>query len=90
MVLNIIDNKLNLENKLTTNDINRFHIIRQITEGKGQIICRFRNWKVKNLVYQNKKSLKTNSAKTFITEDLTRFRQGIIKTLYAKKRADQI
>jgi len=48
LVLNIINNKLNLENKLTTNDINRSHIIGLITEVKAQIICRFRKWKVKN------------------------------------------
>ena len=90
LVLNILNQKLKLVTPLTVDDINRSHIIGEIKEGKGQIICRFRNWKVKNLVYQSKKFLKNNENKIFITEDLTRVRQGLVKQLNERKKAKEI
>ena len=61
--------------------VNRSHI-GQIKEGKAQIICRLRNWKDKNLVH-----LKTNETRIFITEDLTKTRQNLVKTLNTRKKA---
>ena len=57
---------------------------------EATIICRFHNWKVKNLVYQSKKFLKNNEQKIFITEDLTRVRQAIIRKLNDRKKAKEI
>jgi hypothetical protein len=66
------------EIKLTIDDIDRSHIIGNITNGKGQIICRLRNWKIKNKIYSNQSSLKNNPDKIVITEDLTRHRQYLV------------
>ena len=50
LVVDIINNKMKVIPKLSENDINRSHIIGNIQGGKGQIICRFRSWKLKNMV----------------------------------------
>ena len=89
LVLGIINEQLKVP-PLTHDDINRSHIIGEINQGKGQIICRFRNWKVKNLVYQSRKFLRGNVNNTFITEDLTQHRQSIIKELNKRKKAREI
>jgi hypothetical protein len=66
------------------------HIIGPINNGKGQLICRFRNRKVKNSIFMKKKNLKNNKDNIFITEDLTKFRQSIIKELNAQKKAKKL
>ena len=43
LIVNIVNEKLGLAQPLTENDINRSHIIGPINNGKGQLICRFRN-----------------------------------------------
>lgn len=90
LVLKVINTSLKIAIPLKADDINRSHIIGKIKDGKGQIICRFRNWKVKNLVYGQRKFLRDNPDKIFITEDLTRYRQNIVKKLSARKRARDI
>ena len=57
---------------------------------KYQVICKFKNWKIKNRVYQAKKQMKGNIDKMFITEDLTRVRQSVITKLSAAKRQNLI
>ena len=44
-------------------------------------------WKVKNSIFMKKKNLKNNKDNIFITEDLTKFRQSIIKELNTQKKA---
>jgi hypothetical protein len=39
------------------------------------------NWKIKNAIYMSKKNLKNNPEKIFITEDLAKTRQFIVKEL---------
>ena len=90
LVLRIINQNLKIVVPLTADDINRSHIIGEMKDGRGQIICRFRNWKIKNLVYQSKRFLKSNEDKIFITEDLTRVRQAIVKQLNERKKAKEI
>ena len=51
------------------------------------VICRFRNWKIKNSIFSVKRLLKDNPDKIFITEDLTRYRQSIVAALADAKRA---
>ena len=63
LVLKVCKDHLGVELKI--DDIDRSHIIGNITNGKGQIICRLRNWKlrnwkIKNKIYSNKRSLKNN------------------------------
>jgi hypothetical protein len=57
---------------------------------KGQHICRFKNWKIKNAIYMSKTNLKNNTEKIFITEDLTKTRQFIVKELNTQKRENKI
>ena len=90
LIVNIVNDKLGLAQPLTENDINRSHIIGPINNGKGQLICRFRNWKVNNSIFMKKKNLKNNKDNIFITEDLTKFRQSIIKELNTQKKAKKL
>jgi hypothetical protein len=86
MIVNIVNDKLGLAQPLTENDINRSHIIGPINNGKEQLICRFRNKKVKNSISMKKKNLKINEDNIFITKDLTKLRQSIIKELNTIKK----
>jgi hypothetical protein len=55
----LLNDKLGLAQPLTENYINRSHIIGPINNGKGHLICRFCNWKVKKLyLYEEEKSQK--------------------------------
>ena len=90
LIVKLVKGKMKVVN-FTEDDINRSHIIGEINdEGKGQIICRLRNWKLKNLLYQSKRFLKDNSDKIFVTEDLTRYRQTIIRELNKLKKANRV
>lgn len=79
-----------LDVQISVNDIDRSHIIGSINnQGKAQLICRFRNWKIKQSIYSKKKLLKDNPNKTVITEDLTQYRQHLMKKLNdARKRRE--
>ena len=57
---------------------------------KGQHICRIKNWKIKNAIYMSKTNLKNNTEKIFITKDLTKTRQFIVKELNTQKRDNKI
>lgn len=70
--------------EINKEDINRSHILGTIKSdddgnNRYQIICRFRNWKIKNAVYMSKAKLKGNAAKIFMTEDLTVPRQEVVR-----------
>ena len=82
-VLGITNERLGVT--LCKDDIQRSHIIGDIKDGCGQIICRFRNWKVKNQVYMAKRKLKGSDDSIFITEDLTSYRRSMIKHLSVAK-----
>ncbi|KAK3107826.1 hypothetical protein FSP39_023043 [Pinctada imbricata] len=89
LIVNLCKDKLKID--ITTEDINRSHPIGKPNKsGKSQIICRFRNWKVKNKIFTNKKKLKGDSDKVFITEDLTVHRQGMVKKLSEAKKSGDI
>lgn len=82
IVLNICK-KMRVE--LTGDDISRSHHIgKPNNRGKIQIISKFKNWKVKNKMYSEKRKLKNTSV--FVTEDLTKFRQGLVQELSMAKR----
>lgn len=71
--------------ELTDDDISRSHPIgKPNSRGNIQIISKFKNWKVKNKVYSEKRKLKNSSV--FVTEDLTKFRQGLVQELSKAKR----
>ena len=76
---------------ITEDDILRSHPIgRPNRQGKSQIICRFRSWKIKNKVFTSKKQLKGDSDRIFITEDLTKYRQGLVAEIASAKRAQLV
>jgi hypothetical protein len=71
IIVDIVKNKMIMIN-FSVDDNNRSHIVGNINQGKGQIICRLRNWK--NNIYQLKINLKYNAYYIFVTEDLTKHR----------------
>ncbi|CAC5368803.1 unnamed protein product [Mytilus coruscus] len=76
---------------ITVDDIDRSHIIGSINKyGNAQLICRFRNWKIKNSIFQQKRKLKNNPDKTVITEDLTQYRQYLMKKLNDARKRHEI
>lgn len=82
IVVNICE-KIRVE--LTGDDTSRSHPIgKPNSRGNIQIISKFKNLKVKNKVYSEKRKLKNTSV--FVTEDLTKFRQGLIQELSKAKR----
>lgn len=87
IIKDICREKLGIQ--ITENDIFRSHPIgNRNNHGGIQIICRFQNWKTKNTVYKAKSKLKNSDI--FVTEDLTRYRQGIIHELSAAKRLRKV
>jgi len=78
--------KDNLDIDLCKDDIQRSHTIGRVNHlGKAHIICRFRNWQIKNQVYQTKRKLRPSNQKIFMTEDLTSYRRRIINHLSKAK-----
>ena len=55
LIVDNVNKKLKITPPLCVDDINRSHIIETINNGKGQHICRFKNWKIKNAIYMLKK-----------------------------------
>jgi hypothetical protein len=87
VVISICKEKFNLD--LQEDDIFHSHSIGKTkANGSIQIICSFKNWKIKNSVYSKKKQLKNSGI--FITEDLTRYRQSINQELVKGKRAKKV
>jgi seryl-tRNA synthetase len=89
IIVDIVKSKMKMIN-FSVDDINRSHIIGNINQGKGQIICRLRNWKIKNSIYQLKTNLKSNADRIFVTEDLSKHRQSIVKELNIARKAKKI
>ena len=80
-----------LDVTITTDDICRSHPIGGPNKfDKYQVICRFRNWKIKNKIFTSKRALKGNDDHIFITEDLTAFRQGVVSEMLKAKRANRL
>ena len=89
VIVKLCEEKLNV--KIDKDDINRSHPIgKPNKEKKSQIICRFKNWKVKNSIFSEKSNLKGNEDNVFITEDLTKYRQDLIKDILVAKRAGKV
>ena len=88
IVVDICKNKLKVD--ITKDDINRSHPVGKPKHGKSQIICRLRNWKVKNAIYKMKKELKGDPDRIFITEDLTMYRQSVITEISKAKRSGRV
>ena len=56
IIVDIVKSKMKMIN-FPVDDINRLHIIGNINQGKGQIICRLRNGKIKKTTYTNRKQI---------------------------------
>ncbi|CAC5406122.1 unnamed protein product [Mytilus coruscus] len=88
IVLDIIRNKLNIN--IDLNEIGRSHVIGKARKGRSQVIVRFISYRMKHLVYSNKKELKGDTNGTFITENLSQYRTELVKTLADMKTKNQI
>lgn len=74
---------------LQDDDRSRSHPIGKANrKGNNQIICKFKNWKIKNKIYTAKRSFRNTDI--FVTEDLTQYKQSIIQELVRAKRAGKI
>ena len=88
-IVDICEQHLKID--ITPDDINRSYIIGKIHyEGSCQLICRFRNWKIKNQIVKQKKKLKLNANKIYITEDLTRYRQQLVFKIQIARKEKKI
>ena len=88
LILDICNQKLKLNIQL--HDIGRSHVIGRVRNGKSQVIVRFISYRTRHLVYTNKKELKNDSNGTFISENLTQFRTGLVKRVARLKTDKQI
>ena len=89
VIVKLCKDKLKVD--ITVDDILRSHPIgRPNRHGKSQLICRFRSLKIKNKIYSNKKLLKGDQDKIFVTEDLTKYRQSLVSEIASAKRAGQV
>lgn len=88
VVLQICNEQLGLN--LTVNDLGRTHPIGEIKHGKASIIVRFLTYRQRQWVFNNKKKLKQHPDKLFITENLTRYRYGLLKQLNSLRFAERI
>lgn len=88
LVLKICNDKLGLN--IMKNDIGRSHVIGKVRDGKSQVIVRFLSYRTRNEVFSNKKALKSDPNKVFITENLTKFRTELVKKLSELKYNGQI
>ena len=61
LVVSICNEKMNVSPPITTNDIERSHLIGLVRDGYGQILCKFKHWKTKQRVYKSKSHLKIRS-----------------------------
>ena len=88
-IVKLCAEKLKVE--IDKDDISRSHPIgKPNKEKKSQIICRFKNWKVKNSIFSEKSNLKGNEDNVFVTENLTKYRQDIIKDILVAKKAGKV
>ena len=79
LILNVCNNKLGLD--INLHDIGRSHIIGKVKDGKSQVIVRFVSYRTRTKVHSNKKGLKNQPEKFFITENLTKYRTELVKQL---------
>lgn len=79
------------DGKLTERDIERCHYIgRPKSSGFQQIIVKFSRYHDKWRVFAEKRCLKNNPNKTFITEDLTAVNHSLVKSLLPMKKEGTI
>lgn len=78
-IIGICKDHLNIN--LTKDDISRSHVIGKTINGKTQVIVRFMSYRTRERVYNAKKSLKNHPDKVHISENLTEFRNSIVRQL---------
>ena len=88
LILDVCNNKLKLGIK--KEDICRSHVIGKPYNGKSQVIVRFLSYRIRERVYNAKRGLKGDRDKIFITENLTQYRNGLVKALAELKTSENI
>jgi NCAIR mutase (PurE)-related protein len=66
---------------ISTNDISRSHVIGKVRNGKSQVIVRFLSYRCREKVYNSKRNLKNDADRIFITENLTKTKTNLVKSL---------
>ena len=79
IIVDICKNKLKLD--ISTNDISRSHFIGKVRNWKSQVIVRFLSYRCREKVYNSKRNLKNDADRIFITENLTKTRTNLVKSL---------
>lgn len=93
IILDICNNKINVQPPITEDDIERCHPVGQEKDGKIQLLCKFKNWKLKHRVFSQKSNLKNKTSdnfKVFLAEDLTQKRRRMVSALNEARKAGVI
>ena len=93
IILDICNEKINVSPPISGDDIERVHPVGSAKDGKIQLLCKFKSWKVKHRVFAQKKNLKPHKSKNFhvfLSEDLTKNRQQIVRSLEDARRNNYI
>ncbi|CAC5420255.1 unnamed protein product [Mytilus coruscus] len=88
LVLQICNEQLGLD--INLKDLSRTHPIGKVKNGKMSVIVRFLSYRTRQLVFSNKKKLKNNEDKLFISENLTKYRYGLMKHLNVLRFTEKI
>ncbi|CAC5418074.1 unnamed protein product [Mytilus coruscus] len=88
LVLQICNEQLGLD--INLKDLSRTHPIGKVKNGKKSVIVRFLSYRTRQLVFSNKKKLKNNEDKLFISENLTKYRYGLMKHLNVLRFTEKI
>lgn len=93
IIIDICNNKINVSPPISEEDIERVHPVGSEKDGKIQLMCKFKSWKVKHRVFSQKRNLKSKkseSFKVFLSEDLTKKRHRVVKALEDARKNDLI
>ncbi|KAK6190486.1 hypothetical protein SNE40_002348 [Patella caerulea] len=88
IIQEICDKQLGV--KLDIREISRSHPIGKPVGDKISIIVRFISYRQRHMIINQKKNLKDNPDKTFITENLTRHRYNLMKRLNGLRKNNTI
>ncbi|VDI57548.1 Hypothetical predicted protein [Mytilus galloprovincialis] len=88
LVLQICNEQLGLD--INLKDLGRTHPIGKVKNGKMSVIVRFLSYRTRQLVFSNKRKLKNNEDKLFISENLTKYRYGLLKHLNVLRFTEKI
>ena len=87
-VIKLCRDRLGVE--LDKSEIDRSHVLNKPRDGRASVIVKFVAYNKRAEVYSQKKKLKGNKDKLFITEDLTKARHSLIQRLILCRTSSKI